>query len=123
MFESQILGTDQPARTASQPVGSFCLSGAQPDGSFGNCFDDPTGRYRLLCASSLRLPCFVDGLRASHQKISLMAELDAIEDDIDTTQDTLCTFGPNLHLNCSKTDQVSAPSTDRNTRLGLQHGS
>jgi hypothetical protein len=58
-------------------------SRAQPDGTFGNRFDDPTGYYRVLYASSQRLSCFVETLARFRPDLTLLAELQEIagEDD------------------------------------------
>jgi hypothetical protein len=56
---------------------------AQSDGTFGNRFDDPDGYYRVLCASSQRLACFVETLARFRPDLSLIAELDKIEGDND----------------------------------------
>jgi hypothetical protein len=37
-------------------------SRAHSDGTFGKQFDDPTGYYRVLYASSQRLSCFIETL-------------------------------------------------------------
>jgi predicted dehydrogenase len=52
-------------------------SRAHGDGTFGNRFDDPTGYYRVLYASSQRLSCFIETL-AAFDPMSLLAELDGI---------------------------------------------
>ena len=58
-------------------------SRAHSDGTFGNRFDDPTGYYRVLYASSQRLSCFIETLARFRPDLSLLAELDGIagEDD------------------------------------------
>jgi hypothetical protein len=58
-------------------------SRAQPDGTFGNRFDDPQGNYRVLYAATLRVSCFVERLARFRPDLSLIAELQAIagEDD------------------------------------------
>ena len=58
-------------------------SRAQPDGTFGNRFDDPQGNYRVLYAATQRVSCFVETLARFRLDISLIAELQAIagEDD------------------------------------------
>ena len=58
-------------------------SRAQPDGTFGNRFDDPQGNYRVLYAATQRVSCFVETLARFRPDISLIAELQAIagEDD------------------------------------------
>ena len=35
-------------------------SRANPDGTFGNRFDDPEGYYRVIYASSQKLSCFLE---------------------------------------------------------------
>jgi len=37
-------------------------SRSNPDGTFGNRFDDPEGYYRVLYASSQKLSCFIETL-------------------------------------------------------------
>ena len=58
-------------------------SRAHTDGTFGNRFDDPTGYYRVLYASSQRLSCFIETLARFRPDLSLLAELEGIagEDD------------------------------------------
>ena len=58
-------------------------SRAHSDGTFGNRFDEPTGYYRVLYASSQRLSCFIETLAHFRADLSLLAELDEIagEDD------------------------------------------
>jgi hypothetical protein len=58
-------------------------SRAQPDGTFGNRFDDPTGYYRVLYASSQRLSCFLETLARFRPDLTLLAELRDIEGDDD----------------------------------------
>lgn len=55
----------------------------QPDGTFGNRFDDPAGAYCVLDASSYRLSCLLKTLARFRPDLTLMAELDAIEGDND----------------------------------------
>jgi hypothetical protein len=43
-------------------VGPPDWASAEPDGTFGNRFDDPDATYRVLYASSQRLGCFVETL-------------------------------------------------------------
>ena len=56
---------------------------AQPDGTFGNRFDDPTGYYRVLYASSQRLSCFFETLARFRPDLTLLAELREIEGEDD----------------------------------------
>ena len=58
-------------------------SRAQPDGTFGNRFDDPKGNYRVLYAATQRVSCFVETLARFRPDLALIAELQAIagEDD------------------------------------------
>src|SRR5260370_28847685 len=58
-------------------------SRAQPDGTFGNRFDDPQGNYRVLYAATQRVSCFVETLARFRPDLALIAELQAIagEDD------------------------------------------
>ncbi len=58
-------------------------SQANPDGTFGNRFDDPEGYYRVLYASSQKLSCFLETLGRYRPDVSLLTELHEIagEDD------------------------------------------
>jgi RES domain len=58
-------------------------SRAQPDGTFGNRFDDPQGNYRVIYAATQRISCFVETLARFRPDLSLIAELQTIsgEDD------------------------------------------
>jgi RES domain len=58
-------------------------SRAQSDGTFGNRFDDPTGYYRVLYASSQRLSCFVETLARFRPDLTLLAELEEIAGEND----------------------------------------
>lgn len=58
-------------------------SRAQPDGTFGNRFDDPDGNYRVLYASSQRVSCFVETLARFRVDLALLAELQAIDGEDD----------------------------------------
>ena len=58
-------------------------SRAQPDGTFGNRFDDPTAYYRVLYASSQRLSCFLETLARFRPDLTLLAELQKISGDDD----------------------------------------
>ena len=58
-------------------------SRANPDGTFGNRFDDPKGNYRVLYASSTRLGCFLETLARFRPDLALYAELQAIEGEDD----------------------------------------
>ena len=58
-------------------------SRANPDGTFGNRFDDPNGNYRVLYASSTRLGCFLETLARFRPDMALYAELQAIEGEDD----------------------------------------
>ena len=58
-------------------------SRAQSDGTFGNRWDDPTGYYRVLYASSQRLSCFVETLARFRHDLSLLAELEEIAGEND----------------------------------------
>jgi RES domain-containing protein len=53
------------------------------DGTFGNRYDDPQARYRVLYASSQKLGCFVETLARFRVDPALAAELAAIEGDDD----------------------------------------
>jgi hypothetical protein len=58
-------------------------SRANPDGTFGNRFDDPDGEYRVLYASSARLGCFLETLARYRPDLPLYAELAEIEGEDD----------------------------------------
>jgi RES domain len=58
-------------------------SRANPDGTFGNRFDDPDGEYRVLYASSARLGCFLETLARYRPDLTLFAELQEIEGEDD----------------------------------------
>ncbi len=58
-------------------------SRAQPDGTFGNRFDDPKGNYSVLYAASQRISCFVETLARFRPDLTLIAELQAIEGEDD----------------------------------------
>jgi RES domain len=58
-------------------------SRAQPDGTFGNRFDDPQGNYRVLYAATQRVSCFVETLARFRPDLSLIAELQAIAEEDD----------------------------------------
>jgi hypothetical protein len=60
-------------------------SRAQPDGTFGNRFDDPLGNYRVLYAASQRVSCFVETLARFRPDLSLVAELQTIDGEDDFT--------------------------------------
>jgi hypothetical protein len=53
-------------------------SRAQPDGTFGNRFDDPQGNYRVLYVATQRVSCFVETLARFRPDLALIAELQAI---------------------------------------------
>ena len=67
----------------SDPWSPPDCSRAQPDGTFGNRFDDPQGNYRVLYAASQRVACFVETLARFRPDLTLIAELQEIagEDD------------------------------------------
>jgi hypothetical protein len=56
---------------------------AKEDGTFGNRFDDPTGVYRVLYASSQRLGCFIETLARFHVDVSFVADLALMENGED----------------------------------------
>jgi hypothetical protein len=58
-------------------------SRAQPDGTFGNRFDDPLGYYRVLYASTQRLSCFIETLARFRPDLALLSELGEIEGEDD----------------------------------------
>jgi hypothetical protein len=58
-------------------------SRANPDGTFGNRFDDPEGYYRVLYAASQRLSCFLETLARYRPDLSLLTELKQIEGEDD----------------------------------------
>ncbi len=51
---------------------------ADPDGTFGNRYDDPQGIYRVLYASTQRVATFVECLAYYRVDIEVVAELQAI---------------------------------------------
>jgi hypothetical protein len=58
-------------------------SHAQPDGTFGNRFDDPNAFYRVLYASSQRVSCFLETLSRFRPDLTLIRELQEIAGDND----------------------------------------
>jgi len=54
-------------------------SRANPDGTFGNRFDDPEGYYRVLYASTQKRSCYLETLARFRADLSLLAELNEIE--------------------------------------------
>lgn len=58
-------------------------SHAQPDGTFGNRFDDPNACYRVLYASSQRSSCFIETLARFRPDLTLIRELQEIAGDDD----------------------------------------
>jgi hypothetical protein len=54
---------------------------ADPDGTFGNRYDDPRGEYRVLYASSNRFGAFVETLARFREDAELQAELAEIDGD------------------------------------------
>jgi len=60
-------------------------SNAHDDGTFGNRFDDPKRRYRVIYASSQRLGCYLETLARFRPDLSLLAEFSEIEGDNDFT--------------------------------------
>lgn len=58
-------------------------SRANPDGTFGNRFDDPEGYYRVIYAATQKLSCFVETLARFRADLSLLAELNEIEGEND----------------------------------------
>jgi hypothetical protein len=56
---------------------------AKEDGTFGNRFDDPTGVYRVLYASSQRLGCFIETLARFRVDVSFVADLSLMENGED----------------------------------------
>lgn len=54
-------------------------SRAGDDKTFGNRFDDPKGKYRVLYASTERLACFVECLAAFRPDLALLSALSAIQ--------------------------------------------
>lgn len=49
------------------------------DGTFGNRYDDPQAKYRVLYASTQRLSCFIETLACYRIDMLLAAELKEIE--------------------------------------------
>jgi hypothetical protein len=58
-------------------------SRANPDGTFGNRFDDPEGYYRVIYSASQKLSCFLETLARFRLDLSLLAELNEIKGDND----------------------------------------
>lgn len=58
-------------------------SHAQPDGTFGNRFDDPNACYRVLYVSSQRISCFLETLARFRPDLTLVRELREIAGDND----------------------------------------
>src|ERR1044071_8812405 len=58
-------------------------SRANPDGTFGNRFDDPDGQYPVLYASSARRGCFLETLARYRPDLTLYAELQEITGEND----------------------------------------
>jgi RES domain len=58
-------------------------SRANPDGTFGNRFDDPEGYYRVLYAATQKLSCFLETLARFRLDPALAAELQEIEGNDD----------------------------------------
>lgn len=58
-------------------------SRANPDGTFGNRFDDPEGYYRVIYAASQKLSCFLETLARFRPDLSLLDELNGIEGEND----------------------------------------
>jgi hypothetical protein len=58
-------------------------SQSNPDGTFGNRFDDPEAYYRVLYASSQPISCFVETLARFRPDLALMAELREIDGEDD----------------------------------------
>jgi RES domain len=56
---------------------------AKEDGTFGNRFDDPTGVYRVLYASSQRVGCFIETLARFRVDVSFVADLALMENGED----------------------------------------
>lgn len=57
---------------------------AEPDGTFGNRWDDPEGIFRVLYACSERVGAFVETLARFRPSAALIAGLDAIAGEADT---------------------------------------
>ena len=53
---------------------------ADPDGTFGNRYDDPRGEYRVLYASTERVGAFVETLARFRPDPELVAALETIDD-------------------------------------------
>lgn len=56
---------------------------AEVDGTFGNRYDDPESRYRVLYASSQKLGCFLETLARFRPDPTLLSELNQIEGEND----------------------------------------
>jgi hypothetical protein len=62
---------------------------ADPDGTFGNRYDDPEGEYRVLYASSGRFGAFVETLARFREDEELQRELAAIAGGPDDDDDAI----------------------------------
>lgn len=60
-------------------------SRALPDGTFGNRFDDPESEYRVLCASSQEVGCFLETLARFRPDLPTLAAVKRIAGDDDFT--------------------------------------
>lgn len=58
-------------------------SRANPDGTFGNRFDDPESYYRVLYAATQELCCYVECLASFRPDLTLLAEFSQIDGDDD----------------------------------------
>lgn len=56
---------------------------ANPDGTFGNRFDDPNGQYRVLYASTQRLGCFLETLARFRPNLTVYAAFEEMDGDND----------------------------------------
>ena len=56
---------------------------AEADGTFGNRYDDPESRYRVLYASSQKLGCYLETLARFRPDLTLSSELNQIEGEND----------------------------------------
>jgi hypothetical protein len=77
------------ARTPTEPFAPPSWSRAHDDGTFGNRFDDPTadegnapeGRFRAIYCATQRAATFGETIARFRPSLSLLAKLEAIDDD------------------------------------------
>lgn len=74
-LESELFRVGRPPEPWAWPDWAFAGS----DGTFGHRWDDVTGRYRVLYASSQRVGAFLETLAVFRPDPSVLAEISAIE--------------------------------------------